>query len=354
MSEETTQANGTAAEGLREVPSDLREYKKFVAEGGHEHNAKIRGREEAEKAARDAGLQLASGDEQHKPHKNGFQARINRLQRKIGERDQRIADLEKRASAQPAAEAPAKPDAAEPAPKAEAKTPPRPEEKDFKTYSEFVEALTEWKTDRKLEERETKRAENKQQSEAEKRGQEIMTAHNARVDEAKTRYEDWDKAFKGLDDNSFSDPMVVYIFESDKGPDITYYLATHRKELARIRELSPLRQAAALGRIEDQLTEEQPDEGEENEGEGEPKPAKPAPAKPAKPVKPADDEEQEDESDEEEEKPARRARSTHSKAPAPAKPLGGRGAADDAMPDPTDFVAYEKWAKRQQAKAKAR
>jgi len=31
-------------------------------------------------------------------------------------------------------------------------------------------------------------------------------------------------------------------------------------------------------------------------------------------------------------------------------PLGGKGGADDAMPDPKDFAAYSAWSKRQAAK----
>jgi len=280
---------------------------------------------------------------------------VNRLQRKIGERDQQIADLTKRLSAQPNGGAPpASPDAAKPAAAAEkpaggnakvdGKTLPRPEEKDFKTYSEYVEALTDWKTDRKLEAAEAKRSEQAGQSERDKASKAITDAHNARVDEAKTRYPDWEKSFDGLTDDSFTDPMVIYIFESERGPDITYYLATHREELKRIRDLTPLKQAAALGRIEDQL-----EPGDEDHAEGEDKGEKPAKA--AKPAKPAADEGEDDEEEEDEDKKPAARKAAHSKAPPPAKPLGGRGGADDAMPDPKDFVAYEKWSRRQQAKA---
>jgi hypothetical protein len=123
--------------------------------------------------------------------------------------------------------------------------------------------------------------------------------------------------------------MVVFIFESEKGPDVTHYLATHRDELERIAKLSPIRQVAALSKIEDQFGdagegERARDDGEEEDEEEEDKGEKPAkPAKPAPRV---------------------------SKAPPPVKPSGGRGGADDAMPDPKDFSAYAKWSQRQAAK----
>jgi hypothetical protein len=331
------------ASRLRDVPGDIGEYKKFVADGGLAHNEKVQGREAAVAAAKAAGV-LPEPDpaEEHKT-RNRFQQRVGRLQRKIGERDAQIAELTKRveASAATAAQngnhaAPAPKPAAEAAPAAkpngEAKTPARPKEEDFKTYSEFVEALADWKTDRKLEALEAKRSEDRARTEAADKGKTITDAHNARVDEAKTRYSDWDAAFKGLDDNSYTDPMVVFIFESERGPDVTYYLATHRDELAKIREMSPVRQMAALAKIEDRYADDGDGEGE-TEAETEKKAAKPA----AK----ADEDD-----DDKPAKPAGRA----SKAPPPAKPLGGKAAADDAMPDPKDFAAYEAWSKRQAAK----
>jgi hypothetical protein len=350
MSENNTdQTNNQAADsgGLRDVPRDIGEYNKFKAEGGLEHNEKALGREAAVAAAKAAGILPEEGKVEEPRSRNRFQERIGRLQRKIGERDAQIAELQKRsappaaagappqngthapAAAKPAAEerAPAKPNGAKP--NGEAKTPERPKEEDFKTYSEFVEALADWKTDRKLEAREAESAEQRARAAAEDKGKAITDAHNARVDEAKTRYPDWDKAFKGLDDNSFSDPMVVFIFESDKGPDVTHYLATHRDELAKIREMSPVRQVAALAKIEDQF-------GDAGEGE-----------------RPGDDEEEGEEEDSKPEKKGaeeRKPKARVSKAPPPAKPLGGRAAADDAMPDPKDFAAYSAWSKRQAAK----
>ena len=344
MADETNQpaANET---GLRDVPSDIGEYEKFVAEGGNEHNEKVLNRDKAIADAKAAGILPENPEEQNeeKKHRNSFQQRVTRLQRKIGERDQRIRDLEAQAAAdKPAAAAPngkretqqaATPATAAPAGtekphvNGEAKTPPRPKEDDFKTYGEFIEALTDWKTDRKLEAAEEK----KQQAQAERaeadKGKTITEAHNARVDEAKTRYPDWGTAFQGLNDNSFTEPMVVFIFESDHGPDVTYFLAKHRDELARIAALSPIRQASELGKIEAKVQAELAPEkkpGEEEEEEEEPPPAA---AKPAE------------------------KRTNASKAPPPAKPIGGvSGKGSDEMPDPSNFVAYEAWSRRQAAK----
>ena len=347
MADETNQAPAAGSQpngdGLRDVPSDIGEYEKFVAEGGHDHNEKLVNRDKAIADAKAAGIMPENPEEQgeEKKHRNSFQQRVTRLQRKIGERDQRIRDLEAQAATRTAAPAPngtretqqqpAKPAAAAPAAEKQhvngkAETPPRPKEDDFKTYGEFIEALTDWKTDRKLEAAEEK----KQQAQAERaeadKGKTITDAHNARVDEAKTRYPDWDAAFKGLNDNSFTEPMVVFIFESERGPDVTYYLGKHRDELARIAALSPIRQASELGKIEAKLQAE------------------------AAPEKEPDEEEEEEERPPAAAKPAEK-RTNASKAPPPAKPIGGTsGKGTDDMPDPSNFEAYEAWSRRQAAK----
>jgi hypothetical protein len=347
--QQTENADQGAAGELREVPKDITEYRKFVAEGGHEHNAKVAGREAAVAAAKAAGIvpesEPGENQAQEKKQRSGFQSRVSRLQRKIGERDARIADLEKRlaapvpngaAAANGAAPAKAAEPAAEtrvekPAGGADKKAPPEPVEKDFKTYGEFIKALTNWTTDRKLEAAAEARRETARAAEAETKNKAITDAHNARVDEAKTRYPDWDKAFKGMDDNSFTDPMVVFIFESERGPDVTYYLATHRDELERISKLSPLRQAAALGKIEEQFTPDDDAENDEEKDDEEEAREEPPPKKKPDP----------------EPKPATKRVSS---APPPAKPIGGGGGNDDRMPDPKDFKAYEAWSKRQAAR----
>jgi hypothetical protein len=353
------QATGT---GLRDVPRTIDEYRKFVESKGNEHNAAILDREDAVAAAKAAGIEPVSapGNEAEvKKTQNRFQRRVARLNQTIGAKDAEITELRKRLEAHekngakpngaPAVPAKSEAGPAKAAATADAKpekkeASPRPKEEDFKTYSEFVEALTEWKTDRKIEERESRRADERERARNESKSKEVLDAHNARVDGAKKRYADWDKAFKGLDNDSFSDPMVVYIFESERGPDVTYYLATHRDELDRIRGLSPLRQAAALGRIEDRL-EAAGDKDKDGAGEDD-KAEDAKDAKPAKDAKAAAENEDEDEDEE----PQPRRKSGASKAPPPAKPLGGKGGADDAMPDPKDFKSYEAWSKRQAAK----
>ncbi len=342
QTEQTTPKPG--ASELREVPGDITEYKKFVAEKGLEHNAAIIAREKALEDAKAAGIEPAADDaagtaqDEERKKENRTTQRIRRLRARVEELEKQAAARDGAAPVKPAeAGSEARPNghaaaAATGAAKPDQKAPPpKPKEADFKTYAEYVEALTDWKTDRKLEARDAEHAKAQAaQSDAE-RGKAIIDAHNARVDEAKARYSDWNDAFKGLSDSSYTEPMVVFIFESEAGPDVTYWLAKNRDELARISRLTPLRQAAELGRIEAQILAERgtadktDDEAEDKDGgEGATEKEKP--------------------------KKTERTNRSVSKAPPPIKPFGGRGSNDDPMPDPSNFQAYEAWSKRMAAK----
>lgn len=335
MPDEITEAPGAqATDGLRDIPADIGEYQKFVKEGGLEHNDKVLKTEASVAAAKAAGIPLAEPEtaeqvqERHK-FKSRAQRRITELNRRIGERDQRIRDLEQRISAPAgtaAASKEAAPQADKPRPNGEVRTPPKPKDTDFQTYGEYTEALAEWVADRKLEAADAKRAEAAAKRTEADRGREVAETYSQRVDEAKKVIPDWDASFKGLKEDSYTETMLVFNFESEQGPYITHFLATHRDELERIGKLSPMRQVAELGKIEDRITRERA-EADKGEGEGDEDEAKGKKEPPEKP------------------KPR-----VSSKAPPPEKPIAGRGSGDDPMPDPSDFKAYEAWSKRQAAK----
>ena len=86
MADETTQAAAAAshtgdADGLRDVPSDIVEYEKFVAAGGNEHNEKLLNRDKAVADAKAAGIlpENPEGEEQQHKRGNNFQRRVSGL-----------------------------------------------------------------------------------------------------------------------------------------------------------------------------------------------------------------------------------------------------------------------------------
>lgn len=315
-----------------EVPTDIGEYQKFVAAGGLNANA-AKPSTSSEAGENHAGTESDSETDRQtqgkEPHqkKSGFQRRVDKLNQKLGAKDAEIADLRKQLEARgngaTAKTGDAKQDADKPAgEKKESTAAEKPQQKDFETYDEYIEALTDWKTEQALLKREQSKQADQQKQTAEEQTKAVLDAHAARVDEAKTRYADWDKAFEGMTDSSFTDAIMVAIFESDHGPDITYHLAKHRDELARIAALSPIRQAAEIGKIETRFAK-------------------------------ADDSD-DDAGGKADEKPEPKPKPRVTQAPAPAKPLKGKGTGDDPMPDPSDFEAYEAWSRRQAAAGKKR
>src|SRR5215472_12248345 len=97
--------------GLRDVPADITEYKKFVETGGNEHNSKILNSETAVADARAAGI-LPSESEteeieaQERKKENRFNKRIRQLRRDIGERDRIIETLKQNHAGAPNGAAP--------------------------------------------------------------------------------------------------------------------------------------------------------------------------------------------------------------------------------------------------------
>lgn len=160
-------------------------------------------------------------------------------------------------------------------PKADAaKEPKKPEAKDFSSYEEYVEALTDWKVDVRDRERERKEAERKQAeaNEAHKK------AWAKKVDAAREIHDDYDEVMEEHGDAPISRAMHNAIAESDIGPQLGYYLATHLDEAAEIAKMSPTKAIAAMARIEDKLTAAKPAETKDT------KPAKKELPKPARNV----------------------------------------------------------------------
>jgi len=95
-------------------------------------------------------------------------------------------------------------------------------------------------------------------------------AYNKKVSEARGQYDDWDEVVSSASNVSIPQSAYVAIVESENGPDVAYYLATHPGEAAALNEMTPTNAVRAVGKISDKLLAE--------------KAAKPAKEK----VKPAD------------------------------------------------------------------
>lgn len=219
--------------------------------------------------------------------KGGFQKRIDKLTREKREAEAKAdrleRDLAEKTAAKPAEPAePGKP-AAEPEVKPpEAK--PKPKLEDFETYEDFVEALTDWKSDQKLDAlRSELKAEKEAQAAAAAR-QPLIDAWAEKLDAARERHPDYDEVTGTAEAEKLelTPAMHQAIFESELGPDICYQLGKNPEEFRRIAGLAPVASIREIGRIEAAIEAESGNRPEKKPAKTpdtkspETKPAKPA------------------------------------------------------------------------------
>jgi hypothetical protein len=177
------------------------------------------------------------------PDAPGVAKRIGKALKAQREAEARTAELEAQLAEQTASR-PAAAATAPPVVKVEA--PGKPDSKKFDTYEEYVEALTDWKV------ASAKAAD--AQADATRRATEAQVAKglawNERAKAAEAIHPDFADVMTEAGTLPISEAMHVTIFESERGPELAYHLATNPDEAARIAKLTPLAAAAALGKIE--------------------------------------------------------------------------------------------------------
>lgn len=112
----------------------------------------------------------------------------------------------------------------------------------------WADAVSDWNFDRKMSER----SKTDQEAKSRQAQQTAEREYQKRADVAREKHEDFDDVVTdpGL---PITDAMAFEIRNSELGPDIAYYLGTHKKEADRIARLHPLTQAKELGKIEAKL-----------------------------------------------------------------------------------------------------
>lgn len=215
----------------------------------------------------------------------GVQPRIDELTRARREAEREAAYWRQRAT-----QGQAEPQAAQPAVK------PTPEQ--FTDYAEYVEALTDWKTEQKLDERMQQESARQAQAARAQTFQERAAAYQ-------TQAPDFDEVLSSADV-----PMARHvgaaILESDVGPQLAYHLARNPQELERLNRMPEAAANREIGRLEASL-------------------AKPAAAAAAPPVR-------------------------ASSAPKPATPIGSQGRAATLDPSRMSMDEYAAMRKGQGAR----
>jgi len=123
---------------------------------------------------------------------------------------------------------------------------PKPEQ--FKDYESYIDALTDYKVEKKLagvQERSAQQRQAEAQHSAEQRIRDNLS-------KAADKYEDFEEVVTNPS-LTITAAMRDSIGESELGGEIAYYLGSNPKEAAEIAQLSPVQQVKAIDRIEQKL-----------------------------------------------------------------------------------------------------
>jgi hypothetical protein len=182
--------------------------------------------------------------EKDKPRKKGgFQRRIDKLNSRISEKDKEVeywkAQALKDANAEKKNEVESNVVSFEGKPIAD----------NFDTHAEYVEALTDWKTEQKFKERE----QNAEKVNLQNERQKIVAAYNERAKSFAEKNDDYFEVIESVDDIPLSVAVQEILLTSENSAELTYELAKNREELARIAKLPPIAAAREIGRIETRM-----------------------------------------------------------------------------------------------------
>lgn len=183
--------------------------------------------------------------QEKKPKKlGGFKRKLAKLQSELSAKDQELAYLRELAKSKGVEEQPKK---ADEAPK------DKPVRDNFESLEEYLEAVAEWKVEKKLADAEIKRTQENLKSETQK----IQETYNQRLESVKKEIEDFDDVvaefMEDHGDFEFSSTLQSLVYESEVGPKAVYELAKNPDLLMKLNKMSPLVAAKEFGKLEDKI-----------------------------------------------------------------------------------------------------
>ena len=231
--------------------------------------------------------------EEPKKKKNGFKNRIDKLNKRLTDREREMEYWKAEALKAKTPNQETKPDAAKETPKAAG----RPNADDYDSHADYVEAVADWKADAKFAERDQKVAQEKSNADF----AETLKNHDARVQSFKESHADYDEVLNESE-FMFSPLIQKLILQSDIGPALIYEILTDDELASKISKLSPEFQAREVARLEHRLERNSSEESQETENKTE-----------------------------------------KSKAPPPIRSLKSNSASASKDPDKMNFQEYKKW-----------
>lgn len=201
--------------------------------------------EESETSNTDEEQEEVTEDESNKDEakgkkQGGFQKKINKLTGRATAAEQRAAFLESellKLKGSPLEK-----------PVVEQASSSKPDPASFESHADYIEALTDWK----LEDREKKAEEKKQQETAKSEAQVKAQTFQSKVEEFVKSKPDYHEVLNNCD-VEVKQGLIDLIKESDIAPLLGYELANNEEELERINALPPRQAAIELLKFEAKL-----------------------------------------------------------------------------------------------------
>jgi hypothetical protein len=126
----------------------------------------------------------------------------------------------------------------------------KPNPDNFETHAEYVEALTDWKTDQKFKARDDEAMKAKAATDHEQ----LIKAHRDRVDAFKGKTPDYEETIEAVGDMPMSLTLQEILVTSENGPELIYELAKDPKEFERVARLGPVAVAIEIGKLLGKVT----------------------------------------------------------------------------------------------------
>ena len=141
-----------------------------------------------------------------------------------------------------------------PAPKADSEA---PKISDFSDIESYTAAVAEFKAQKILESRISEMQQKQHEMATRQHQEQITSAWSERVAKTADEFPDWEEVAADTD-AQITEVMQRAILESDVGPRVAYFLAKHPEEADRIARMSPVRQIAEIGKLEDKVSSLKP------------------------------------------------------------------------------------------------
>jgi len=233
-------AAGIETEAPAEQPSLQREEQAVKAPAPAKPAEPDEAEEETEEEG--DGEEEKEGDEPPKPKRTGgFQRKIERLVRENEYLARRFHEL----AQQQRPQQPPPPQQPQQQPVADG----RPRQDQFDSYDEYLDKLTDWKLEARLQQEHAAQAQRHQAAQQ----QERLTGWQQRVGQFKNEAPDFEDVLESVDHINLQPILQQAIMADALGPKLAYELARKPEDFARIASLDPVGALTALGEFKARL-----------------------------------------------------------------------------------------------------